>query len=203
MTVFSSTGLPSGRKARTLQFGKLTWIGLMIVSFGWTLLLSGVSLADIVTRVSGHASPAAMSISTAVVAQCTILTGFGLAILGLLQTGFSALNRFFDSVLERTAKRQDFDHSLAQAETAPRVATPAQTYKATSGRPSPAVASPAAAQTPKPAPAAGAKPRTKIVERGLLKDRAYVLFGDGSIEVETLLGLRRFPSLREAAEFIG
>lgn len=200
MTFFSSAGNPSSRKARTLQFGKLTWIGLIIVTFGWTLLFSGVSLADIVSRVAGHVSPAVMSISTAVVAQCTILTGFGLAILGLLQTGFSALNRFFDSVLERTAKRQDFDRSLAQAERAPRVATPAQTYRSAA---SPAVSNPAAAQAPKPAPAAGAKPRGKIVERGLLKDRAYVLFGDGSIEIETLLGLRRFPSLREAAEFIG
>jgi hypothetical protein len=195
VTSVSSTDYPSRRKARTLQFGKLTWIGLMIVTLGWTLLLSGLSLADIVTLVSGHASPAVMSISMAVVAQSTILTGFGLAILGLLQTGFSALNRFFDSVLERTAKRQDFDHSLEHAEAAPRVMTPAQTYRTASVS--------AAAQAPKPAQAAAAKTRGKIVERGLLKDRAYVRFGDGSIEVETLLGLRRFPSLREATEFIG
>ncbi len=43
----------------------------------------------------------------------------------------------------------------------------------------------------------------KIVERGRLKNSAYVLFGDGSVEVETLLGLRRFASLGEAYEFIG
>jgi hypothetical protein len=175
------TDYQAKRKARTLQFGKLTWVGLMIVASGWTLLLSGLSLADIVSRVSGHVSPAATSVNMAVVAQCTILTGFGLAILGLLQTGFSALNRFFDSVLERTAKKQSFDHSLARADAGPRVTS--------------------AAHTPKPAPAA--KPRGKIVERGLLKDRAYVLFGDGSIEVETLLGRRSFSSLREANEFIG
>jgi len=155
---------------RTLQFGKLTWVGLMIVALGWTFLLSGLSLADIVTRLSGHASPAVMSISAAVVSQCTILTGFGIALLGLLQTGFGALQRFFDSVLERTARRQDTD---------PGFAPPAN-------RPGPA-----------------SKPRPKIVERGLLKDRAYVLFGDGSIEVQTMLGLRRFQSFKEAAKFIG
>jgi hypothetical protein len=181
VTAFLSSDYLARRKARTLQFGKLTWVGLMVVTLGWTLLLSGISLADIIARLSGHASPAAMSINMALVAQCTILTGFGLAILGLLQTGFSTLNRFFDSVLERTAKKQDFDHSPMRAEVAPRAVGPAQTYKA-----APAV-----------------KPRGKIVERGLLKDRAYIRFGDGSIEVETLLGRRSFASLREANEFIG
>jgi hypothetical protein len=168
------------RNPRTLQFGKLTWVGLMIVAFGWTLLLSGISLADIVNRLSGHVSPAVVSINTAIVAQCTILSGLGIAILGLLQTGFSALNRFFDSVLERTAKRQD-DIGPVPMMPGPRggVSTPSQR------------------------PGTASKPRSKIVERGVLKDRAYVLFGDGSIEVQTMLGLRRFQSFKEAAEFIG
>ncbi len=197
MTDFFSTGYPARRKSRTLQFGKLTWIGLMIVTFGWTLLLSGVSLGDIVTRMSGHASPAVMSISMAVVAQCTILTGFGLALLGLLQTGFSALNRFFDAVLERTAKRQEFDQPMARVEAPPLRAEPASRAGA------PASRGGSSAQPYRSAPSAKTPSRGKIVERGLLKDRAYVLFGDGSIEVETLLGLRRFQSLREASEFIG
>ncbi len=46
-----------------------------------------------------------------------------------------------------------------------------------------------------------AQPR-KILERGWVKDRAYVLFVDGSVEVETMLGRRIFPSLQEAQEFI-
>jgi hypothetical protein len=171
------------RKASVLQFGKLTWVGLMIAALGWAMLLSGVSLADIINRLTGHASPAATSLNMGLVAQSTILTGFAIAILGLLQTGFSALNRFFDSVLERTAKRQELDQGAVPLE--------ARSHSARAPMPN-----------HKPA-AAALKTRGKIVERGLLKDRAYVLFGDGSIEVETLLGLRRFPSLREAAEFIG
>ncbi len=197
MTDFFSASYPARQKSRTLQFGKLTWIGLMIVAFGWTLLLSGVSLSDIVTRMSGHASPAVVSISMTAVAQSTILTGFGLSLLGLLQTGFSALNRFFDAVLERTAKRQEFDQSMARVEAAALRAEPASRPGAQPQRAG------APSQSYKPAPSAKPQPRGKIVERGLLKDRAYVLFGDGSIEVETLLGLRRFPSLREASEFIG
>jgi hypothetical protein len=174
------TSMLHQRHARSLQFGKLTWVGLMIVALGWTLLLSGVSIADLITRLSGRVSPAVASIDMAVVAQCTLLTGFGLAILGLLQTGFSALNRFFESVLERTAKRQEEELNSA-----------------------PPVRAPAAAPVQGGKPVHAAKTRGKIVERGLLKDRAYVLFGDGSIEVETLLGLRRFPSLQDAVEFIG
>lgn len=42
----------------------------------------------------------------------------------------------------------------------------------------------------------------KIPERGWVKDRAYVLFTDGSVEVETMLGRRMFPSLQDAQEFI-
>ena len=42
----------------------------------------------------------------------------------------------------------------------------------------------------------------KIIERGWLKDRAYVLFMNGSVEIETMLGRRLFPSLQDAQEFI-
>lgn len=127
----------------------------MVVALGWALLLSGAPTLEIFAAFIGHKLPFDM----AAIAQATILSGFGLAILGALQTGFSALKQFFDSVLERTARG--------------------------SGAPAPK------------------KPVNKVVERGRLKDRPYVLFGDGSIEVETLLGLRRFASFRDAREFIG
>jgi hypothetical protein len=42
-----------------------------------------------------------------------------------------------------------------------------------------------------------------VVSEGRIKGRAYLLYGDGSVEVETLLGRRRFPSLAEAREFVG
>jgi prepilin-type processing-associated H-X9-DG protein len=77
-----------------------------------------------------------------------------------LQTGFGALNRFFASVLERTATSSA--NALSPRQGQPR----------------------------------------KIIERGWLKDRAYVLFMDGSVEIETMLGRRLFPSLQDAQEFI-
>jgi len=139
-----------------MTFDRLTWIGFMVVALGWALLLSGAPALEIFAAVIGHKLPFDMP----AIAQATILSGFGLAILGALQTGFGALKQFFDTVIERTAR--------------------------------------ASASAPAPK-----KQGNKVVERGRLKDRPYVLFGDGSIEVETLLGLRRFSSFKDAREFIG
>jgi hypothetical protein len=137
-----------------MAFDRLTWIGFMVVAFGWALLLSGAPTLQIFAAAIGHRLPFDM----AAIAQATILSGFGLAIVGALQTGFGALKNFFDTVLERTSR-------------------PGETLNK--------------------------KSVTKVVERGRLKDRPYVLFGDGSIEVETLLGQRRFASFKDAREFIG
>lgn len=146
-----------------MAFDRLTWVGLMLVALGWAVLLSGASAIEAIMRVSGRAGAAPVHL--AAIAQAAILTGFGLAILGALQSGFGALKRFFDTVLERTAR------------TAQKV-----------------VVEPPSQQQPAP---------KTVIERGLLKDRPYILFGDGTIEIETLLGIRRFASMREAHEFIG
>ncbi|HEY5226565.1 MAG TPA: hypothetical protein VIJ06_07225 [Methylovirgula sp.] len=142
-----------------MTFARLTWIGLMVVALGWALLLSGNSATQEVLRIFGRTSA---PLNFAVIAQAAILTGFGLAILGALQTGFGALRHFFDTVLERTA----------------------QNARAAVEKP----------QHQQPG---------KVIERGVLKDRSYMRFGDGTIEIETLLGLRRFASMQEANEFIG
>ncbi len=46
-------------------------------------------------------------------------------------------------------------------------------------------------------------PPIQVAGRGRIEDRSYTLFSDGSVEVETLLGARRFSSFEEAREFIG
>lgn len=135
----------------------------MVVALGWALLLSGNSATEEVLRIFGRASA---PLNFTVIGQSTILTGFGLAILGALQTGFGTLKQFFDTVIERTAQNT-------------RIAVEAP---------------------PQPSPSPSPK---KVVERGTLKDRSYMRFGDGTIEIETLLGLRRFASIQEASEFIG
>ena len=42
-----------------------------------------------------------------------------------------------------------------------------------------------------------------IVERGRLNGRAFLRDRDGTVDVETLLGVRRFASLEDAEDFIG
>lgn len=137
-----------------MLFDKLTWIGLMVVALGWALLLSGAPSVEILTKLLGRGD---LPFNMVVIAQATILTGFGLAVLGALQTGFGALKNFFDTVLERTARSGE--QNVVQS--------------------------------------------GKIVERGRLRNCPFVRFGDGTVEVETLLGLRRFASLKDAHEFIG
>ncbi len=75
-------------------------------------------------------------------------------------------------------------HSQAKAAPAPRAPTLANPQFA-----SPQLMTPRAAN--------------EIVTKGALCGRDYVLFRDGSVVVETLLGPRRFLSLAEAQEFIG
>lgn len=137
-----------------MVFDRLTWIGLMVVALGWALLLSGAPSVEILIKLLGRGD---LPFNMVVIAQMTIFTGFGLAVLGALQTGFGALKNFFDTVLERTARNGEQQTT----------------------------------QT------------SRIVERGRLRDRPFVRFGDGTVEVETLLGLRRFASLKDAHEFIG
>jgi len=48
----------------------------------------------------------------------------------------------------------------------------------------------------------GLRSRT-IVERGWIKDRPFVRYADGSVEVETLLGMRRFGTFTDAQDFVG
>lgn len=158
-----------------MAFGRLTWIGFMVVALGWALLLSGASAAELLARLLGH--PVVLSANLGSITQATILTGFGLAILGALHTGFGTLKHFFDTVLERTAKSPAKAGGEAPRIEMPKVETPR-------------------VDMPKSEP-------KRVLGRGHIKDRPYTLFGDGSIEVETLLGLRRFTSLQDAYEFIG
>jgi hypothetical protein len=59
------------------------------------------------------------------------------------------------------------------------------------------------ANSPRPEPKPPLIDPNHIVERGRIRDRGYVMYGDGSVEVETLVGIRRFPSREDAQSFVG
>lgn len=58
------------------------------------------------------------------------------------------------------------------------------------------------AQTPTPSPAPEPA-RAQAEQRGFIGDRPFTLYGDGTVAVETLLGVRVFASLADAQDFIG
>jgi hypothetical protein len=68
---------------------------------------------------------------------------------------------------------------------------------------------PLAASQPVPAPAANApepareRPAPPCVERGEIAARPYRKFADGSVEIDTLLGARRFATMEDACAFVG
>lgn len=155
----------------------------MTVAAGWALLFSAAQLTDVLAQASGRSLGATINVPA--IAQCAIVTGLGIGIIGALQTGFGALNRFFEAVLVRS--QQGRPQSGAPSPGHPAV-------HAVTSSPAQAVTRAIVKQQP-------SQPR-KILERGWVKDRAYVLFTDGSVEVETMLGRRMFPSLQDAREFI-
>ena len=85
-------------------FDRLTWIGFMIVAAGWALLLSAPALNDAAAHLSGRAPEAAPLVNVPAIAQSAILSGFGVSIIGALQAGFGALDRFFAAVLARSGQ---------------------------------------------------------------------------------------------------
>lgn len=147
------------RKGESMNFNRLTWAGLLIVALGWSLLLSAPRLAQIV--ILPGPTP-----HFDLIAQFTILSGFGIAVLGAVQTGFGVLNKFIEGALAKPAQSE-----------------------AQSGAKAIAIAQPSSRSR-------------KILERGWVKNRAFILFTDGTVEVETMLGRRQFPSLQDAQEFI-
>ena len=155
-------------------------------------LLSAPALNEAAAHLSGRAPEAAPLVNVPAIAQSAILSGFGVSIIGALQTGFGALDRFFAAVLARSGQARAQTSPSSAAYPAAQSPAPAANYRAAPP------AAPAARAIARQQPA---QPR-KILERGWVKDRAYVLFVDGSVEVETMLGRRIFPSLQEAQEFI-
>ncbi len=167
-------------KGDLMIFERLTWIGFMIVAAGWALMFSAPELAALTAHLSGR-SAEGPTLNFPIIAQCVIFSGFGIGIIGTLQTGFSALNKFFEAVLARSQGSKAHVPPTPSTHAAVCVPTPIPARAATRREP----------QNPR-----------KILERGWVKDRAYVLFTDGSVEVETMLGRRMFSSLQDAQEFI-
>ena len=82
---------------------RLKVFGFGLVILGWVILLADLTLSDSVLKAGSLVAVLALKADIVTLAQCLLLTGFGLAVLGALKDGFGALNRFFDAVLQRSS----------------------------------------------------------------------------------------------------
>ena len=144
--------------------GRLAWIGLILAAIGWALLLAKAALADLAAVRGAPLLAGALRDDVGEIARCLIGSGFALAVIGCLQNGFGALNRFFETVLARSGAR--------------------------------------AVQPPPTGPAMGPSMAAAMADGPIHDARPYRTFPDGSVEVETILGTRRFTTMAQARDFI-
>lgn len=149
----------------TMKIGRVTWVGLTLAVIGWAMLLGETAIADIMTIQNPRLLPATFHNDFVDIAKTIIFSGFALALVGSLQTGFGALNRFFEAVLVRSGQKSQ-SQALA-------VAPVTEAYK-----------------------------REVVAEPAPRMGRPYRTYPDGSVEVETIVGNRRFRSMDEARDFI-
>ena len=148
-----------------MRIGRVTWLGLTAAVVGWAMMLGQTAISDFMTAQDPPVLPPTFHDDFMDVSKTLIYSGFGLALVGSLQTGFGALNRFFEAVLVRSGQK-------------------------TQGAALP------------PAPIEESFRREEVVEAAPRIGRPYRTFADGSVEVETIVGNRRFRSMVEARDFI-
>ena len=172
---------------RRRKLNVLTWVGLLVAASGWAVLLFGGRLAAYFADAAPASALWVPEVDRGGLANALLLTGFGLAVLAALQRGFGALNRFFDAVLGNLAPPQPRpDRATAEFEAAMAHPVPPPIR-----RPEPLRKPPEPLRKP---------PRPPVRPPGVAN---YTVRDDGTAEVETLLGVRRFTSMEEVEEFIG
>jgi hypothetical protein len=82
---------------------RFTWVGLGLVLLGWAALIADMTISESVLRSGNLVAVISLRSDIVTVAQTAILSGFGLALIGALRSGFGALNRFFEAVLQRSS----------------------------------------------------------------------------------------------------
>jgi hypothetical protein len=161
-----------------MPFPKLTWVGLLIATLGWGFILSYPLIAPFMSgggQMMGSSEPARF---IPILGENAIMTGLAVALLGALEKALRLLGKIAaNSGQQRQPQR--------------------------SSAPLTAPAGPIASPPPAAPILMSQRAPHEVVTRGALNGREYVLFRDGSVVVETLLGARRFGSITEAQEFIG
>jgi hypothetical protein len=154
----------------------------LIATLGWGFLLSFPLLSPVALSSSGGTEIRDPARFILVFGENAVVTGLAIAVLGALERALRLLGRIAGGAVQMRAQAKPGIGAMtsAPAHAAPVATMPAQSHMLMPQRSA-----------------------ADVVTRGALNGRDYILFRDGSVVVETLLGARRFPSITEAQEFIG
>jgi hypothetical protein len=166
-----------------MPFPKMTWAGLLIATLGWGFILSYPLIVAIVPDAGPGARVSDPARFVPILGENAIMTGLAIAVLGALEKALRLLGK-----IAGNGNQMRHQQPTGSRNSVPLAAAPAGPISPTLG-PTPML-------MPQRSP-------NEVVTRGALNGRDYVLFRDGSVVVETLLGPRRFASITEAQEFIG
>ncbi len=192
-----------------MPFPRLTWAGLLVATLGWALLLIYPLIASLVADANATRDPARFIL---IFGENAVVTGFGIALLGAMERVMNLLGRQAATVhptktVAAAARAPQLAQQQSQAQQPAAAAQPftAQQFAAQVFAGQQFASTRLQVPQPQLPPTQLMTPRqsNEIVTRGALAGRDYVLFRDGSVVVETLLGPRRFLSMTEAQEFIG
>ncbi len=175
------SGFPSRRGGAPRN--RFVTFGLAMVVIGWLVLVADLLLSDAMLQAGRLVAVLSLKGDIATLAQLLVLTGLGLAILGGLREGFGVLNRFFDTVLQRSQAARPHDAAETVEFDDEDDDLPAH-------------------HTPAHHGPAHHTPERPAAERTPAQARNYTILPDGSVEVDTLLGTRIFASMDEARDFI-
>lgn len=159
-------------------------MGLLIATLGWGILICYPLVVSFTFDAAQGQHVRDPGRFIPLIGENTILTGMAIAILGALERALRLLSKISSTGAAGRAQPVAGARSMQPGPSAP-INVPQSV---------PTVAEPML-MSPR---AAG-----DVVTRGALNGRDYVLFRDGSVVLETLLGPRRFASIGEAQEFIG
>lgn len=163
-----------------MPFPRLTWAGLLLTTLGWGFVLAYPLIVPIVTESGMTGTMRDPAHFIPLIGENAIVTGLAIALLGALEKALRLLTRIASTSIN---SRPQPRHNVRPLHPVPSSQPVAQQQAA------PMLMT--------------ARSANEVVTRGALNGRDYVLFRDGSVVVETLLGPRRFNSITEAQEFIG
>jgi hypothetical protein len=175
-----------------VKIDRLSWTGFGIALIAWVVLIADLLISDAALRAGNLVPVLALRGDIVTLAQTAIFSGFGLAVVGTLRSGFGAFTRFFDAVLQRSVAPRPKEPTPLEPEPLERHAEPDLDVEERTPPRAPEII------TVKPAPVEPERPRPDRRSR----DRNYVILSDGSVEVETMFGTRVFANMEEAKDFI-